>query len=82
MDTMIQLVLEATQETVVMVFLSTVFSLILGFPIGVLLHVTGAEAVAHLRSRRFGQAMRGNAGQDLAGVVDDSVAAHSQAPLR
>ena len=45
-------------------------------------HVTGAEAVAHLRSRRFGQAMRGNAGQDLAGVVDDSVAAHSQAPLR
>ena len=43
MDTMIQLVLEATQETIVMVFLSTVFSLILGFPIGVLLHVTGAE---------------------------------------
>ncbi len=43
MNTMIQLVLEATQETIIMVFFSTIFSMILGFPIGVLLHVTGSE---------------------------------------
>ena len=43
MNTMFQLVWEATQQTIVMVFLSTIFSLILGFPIGVLLHVTGSE---------------------------------------
>ncbi len=43
MSTMINLVLEATWQTVVMVFLSTIFSMVLGFPIGVLLHVTGPE---------------------------------------
>ena len=43
METMITLVLEATRQTIVMVFLSTIFSMILGFPIGVLLHVTGSE---------------------------------------
>ena len=43
MQTMINLVLQSTWQTVVMVFLSTIFSLILGFPIGVLLHVTGSE---------------------------------------
>ena len=43
MSTMINLVLEATWQTVVMVFLSTIFSMVLGFPIGVLLHVTGSE---------------------------------------
>ena len=43
MNTMITLVLEATRQTIVMVFLSTIFSMILGFPIGVLLHVTGSE---------------------------------------
>ena len=43
MQTLIDLVLQSTWQTVVMVFLSTIFSLILGFPIGVLLHVTGNE---------------------------------------
>ena len=43
MQTMINLVLQSTWQTVIMVFLSTIFSLILGFPIGVLLHVTGSE---------------------------------------
>ncbi len=43
MQTMIDLVLQSTWQTVVMVFLSTIFSLVLGFPIGVLLHVTGTE---------------------------------------
>ena len=43
MQTMINLVLQSTWQTVVMVVLSTIFSLILGFPIGVLLHVTGSE---------------------------------------
>ena len=43
MSTMMNLVLEATWQTAVMVFLSTIFSMLLGFPIGVLLHVTGSE---------------------------------------
>ena len=44
MDTqMISQVLEATGETLVMVFFSTLFSLVLGLPIGVLLHITGRE---------------------------------------
>ncbi len=42
MNTMIQLVMQATWQTIVMVFFSTIFSLVLGFPIGVLLHVTGS----------------------------------------
>ena len=33
----------STWQTVVMVFLSTIFSMILGLPIGVLLHVTSSE---------------------------------------
>ena len=37
------LVAESTWQTVVMVFLSTIFSMILGLPIGVLLHVTSSE---------------------------------------
>ena len=40
---MINQVMEATGETLVMVFFSTVFSLFLGLPIGVLLHITGKE---------------------------------------
>lgn len=40
---MINQVMEATGETLVMVFFSTVFSLVLGLPIGVLLHITGKE---------------------------------------
>ena len=40
---MISQVLEATGETLVMVFFSTLFSLVLGLPIGVLLHITGRE---------------------------------------
>ena len=40
---MINQVMEATGETLVMVFFSTVFSLLLGLPIGVLLHITGKE---------------------------------------
>ncbi len=43
MQTMINLVMQSTWQTIVMVFLSTIFSLILGFPVGVLLHVTGSE---------------------------------------
>ena len=43
MNQMINLVMSATGETLVMVFLSTLFSLILGLPIGVLLHVTSSE---------------------------------------
>lgn len=35
--------MSATGETLVMVFFSTLFSLILGLPIGVLLHVTSSE---------------------------------------
>ena len=37
------LVAESTWQTVIMVFLSTIFSMILGLPIGVLLHVTSSE---------------------------------------
>ena len=37
------LVAESTWQTIVMVFLSTIFSMILGLPIGVLLHVTSSE---------------------------------------
>ena len=40
---MLSLVADATWQTVVMVFLSTIFSMILGLPIGVLLHVTSSE---------------------------------------
>lgn len=40
---MMKLVWSSTQQTLVMVALSTVFSTILGFPIGVLLHVTDKE---------------------------------------
>ena len=40
---MMKLVISSTQQTLVMVALSTVFSTIMGFPIGVLLHVTGEE---------------------------------------
>ena len=43
MNQMINLVMSATGETLVMVFFSTLFSLILGLPIGVLLHVTLSE---------------------------------------
>ena len=41
---MINQVMEATGETLVMVFFSTIFSLMLGLPVGVLLHITGKEA--------------------------------------
>ena len=37
------LVASSTWQTIVMVFLSTIFSMILGLPIGVLLHVTSSE---------------------------------------
>ena len=43
MNQMINLVMSATGEALVMVFFSTLFSLILGLPIGVLLHVTSSE---------------------------------------
>ena len=43
MNQMINLVMSATGETLVMVFFSTLFSLILGLPIGVLLHVASSE---------------------------------------
>ncbi len=37
------LVVSATWETIVMVFLSTIFSMVLGLPVGVLLHATNSE---------------------------------------
>ena len=44
MNTMIfKLVAESTLQTIQMVFWSTVFSLIMGLPLGVLLHVTDKE---------------------------------------
>ena len=43
MNQMINLVMSATGETLVMVVFSTLFSLILGLPLGVLLHVTSSE---------------------------------------
>ena len=44
MNSMIfKLVAESTLQTIVMVFWSTVFSLIMGLPLGVLLHVTDKE---------------------------------------
>lgn len=43
MDVMIKLVMQSTWQTLVMVFLSTIFSLILGLPVGILLHITGKE---------------------------------------
>jgi len=43
MANLIQLVTSATFETIVMVLASTVFSLILGLPLGILLCVTGPE---------------------------------------
>lgn len=39
----IKLVAESTLQTIEMVFWSTVFSLIMGLPLGVLLHVTDRE---------------------------------------
>ena len=42
-STMFTLVVQATWQTLVMVFLSTIFSMILGLPIGILLHVTSSE---------------------------------------
>ena len=39
----IKLVLESTGQTLEMVFFSTIFSIILGLPLGVLLHVTDKE---------------------------------------
>ena len=42
MSQMWKLVFEATGETLVMVFFSTLFSLILGLPLGVLLHLTSS----------------------------------------
>lgn len=41
--TFTRLILPATGQTLVMVFFSTLFSLILGFPLGILLMVTGRE---------------------------------------
>jgi ABC-type metal ion transport system, permease component len=40
---MISLVLASTGETLVMVLFSTIFSLVIGLPVGVLLDVTGSE---------------------------------------
>ena len=40
---MISQVMDATGETLVMVLFSTIFSLVLGLPVGVLLHITGRE---------------------------------------
>ena len=40
---LISQVMEATGETLVMVFFSTLVSLVLGLPLGVLLHITGKE---------------------------------------
>ena len=40
---MLSLVAESTWQTIVMVFLSTIFSMVLGLPVGVLLHVTSSE---------------------------------------
>ena len=37
------LVASSTWQTIIMVFLSTIFSMILGLPVGVLLHVTSSE---------------------------------------
>ena len=42
-STIIKLVAESTLQTIEMVFWSTVFSLIMGLPLGVLLHVTDRE---------------------------------------
>lgn len=41
--TMWSLVMTSTVQTLQMVFFSTIFSLLLGLPLGVLLHVTGSE---------------------------------------
>ena len=40
---MLSLVAESTWQTIVRVFLSTIFSMVLGLPVGVLLHVTSSE---------------------------------------
>ena len=45
---LISQVMEATGETLVMVFFSTLFSLVLGLPLGVLLHITGQEEAGGL----------------------------------
>ena len=42
-STMFTLVAQATWQTLVMVFLSTIFSMILGLPVGILLHITSSE---------------------------------------
>ncbi len=43
MERLFSLVFESTGETLLMVFFSTIFSLAIGFPIGVLLDVTSSE---------------------------------------
>lgn len=43
MEKMISLILSSTYETLIMVFFSTVFSLLLGLPVGILLDITGSE---------------------------------------
>lgn len=44
MSNMIDLVTQATGETLIMVFFSTIFSVMIGLPLGVVLHVTGEES--------------------------------------
>ncbi len=44
MSNMIDLVTQATGETLIMVFFSTIFSVMIGLPLGVVLHVTGDES--------------------------------------
>lgn len=43
MEKMISLILSSTYETLIMVFFSTLFSLSLGLPVGILLDITGSE---------------------------------------
>ena len=44
MSNMIDRVTQATGETLIMVFFSTIFSVMIGLPLGVVLHVTGDES--------------------------------------
>lgn len=49
MSQMWSLVLTSTIQTIQMVFFSTIFSLLLGLPLGVILHVTGSEEHGGIR---------------------------------
>ena len=45
MNQILSLVLSSTGETLLMVLFSTVFSVLIGFPLGIILYITGPQGI-------------------------------------